>query len=119
MQIARGWGYQTGGMSRWNNWIELRMPIMEQYLWWDFFFSGTAMWEDNAYIKDTTVDDFMFSFGGGLRLTIPGFPMGFYLTKRFRTDVANKDVLWQTGNIGGVNEGGGIDFVISFTYEIF
>ncbi len=117
MQIARGWGWKSGGISRWNNWIELRMPIFEQFLWWDFFFSGTAMWENNSYMKEMTLDDFMFTFGGGFRLTIPGFPMGFYLAKRFRTDDGVVD--WQTGNIGGTAPGKGIDFVISFTYEIF
>jgi outer membrane protein insertion porin family len=117
MQIARGWGWRSGGTSRWNNWVELRMPIFEQFLWWDFFFSGTAMWEDNAEITSMNLDDFLFTFGGGLRLTIPGFPMGFYLAKRFRTN--NGVVEWQPGNIGGTPAGGGIDFVISFTYEIF
>lgn len=117
MQIARGWGWKSGGMSRWNNWIELRMPIFEEFLWWDFFFSGTAMWDENADMKGMTLDDFMFTFGGGFRLTIPGFPMGFYFAKRFRTN--DGAVEWQTGNIGGTAPGKGIDFVISFTYEIF
>ena len=117
MQIARGWGWRTGGKARWNNWIELRMPIIEQYLWWDFFFSGTAMYEELAHMTDMSMDDFLFTFGGGIRLTIPGFPIGFFLAKRFRTNDGAVD--WQTGNIGGVSEGAGIDFVISFTYEIF
>ena len=117
MQIARGWGYKTGGTARWNNFIELRMPIFEQFLWLDFFFSGTAMWEDNSFLSSMNIDDFLFTFGAGPRITIPGFPMGFYFGKRFKTE--DGVIQWQTGNIGGTSEGAGLDFIISFTYEIF
>ncbi|TFG59786.1 MAG: outer membrane protein assembly factor BamA, partial [Spirochaetales bacterium] len=118
MLTARGWP-SVSGMALWNNWVELRIPILEQYLWWDFFFSATSVWDNLEAISTTTIDNFMFSFGGGLRLTIPGLPIGFYLTKRFK--VENGAVQWQNGNMFNPDNvpGGGIDFVVSFTYEIF
>lgn len=116
MLIARGWP-SVSGMALWNTWMELRMPILEQYIWWDFFFSGATVWASLEDIPNTLIDNFMFTFGGGLRLTIPGLPIGFYFAKRFK--VENGVVKWQNGNIFNPNsvDGGGIDFVVSFTYE--
>lgn len=121
MLIARGWPRQFGGKVLWNNWAELRIPISEQFFWWDFFFNATGFWEDDISIvsENMAIDDFMFSFGGGFRLTIPGLPIGFYFTKRFK--ISDGEVLWQTGSMFNEDlvEGEGIDFVISFTYELF
>ncbi len=119
MLIARGWPAHYDGKILWNNWFELRIPIIEQYLWWDFFFNAAALWETFEEFETTHIDDFMFSFGGGFRLTIPGLPIGFYFAKRFKTEDGVVD--WQTGNMFNNNNtpGAGIDFVISFTYELF
>jgi outer membrane protein insertion porin family len=59
------------------------------------------------------IDDFLFSTGGGARLTIPGLPIGLYLVKRFQFN--NGQVEWQAGNTGLL----GLDFVISFNTQIF
>jgi outer membrane protein insertion porin family len=77
------------------------------------------MWQDKASMYNMDIDDFLFSFGGGLRLTIPGLPIGFYLTKRFKTE--GGVVEWQTGELfNRDNEPGkGLDLAISFTYELF
>ena len=95
------------------------MPIVEQYVWWDWYFSGTALWAELSEFTSLQIDDFLFGFGGGARLTIPGFPIGLYFTKRFK--VQNGLVEWQGGTIFPVEgkDGSGIDFVISFTADIF
>ena len=43
---ARGWRELTYGQARWNNWIELRMPIIEQVIWFDQFFEMAAIWDE-------------------------------------------------------------------------
>ncbi|MBT3275152.1 MAG: outer membrane protein assembly factor BamA, partial [Spirochaetales bacterium] len=119
MTTARGWPQIYNGKALWDNWIELRMPIVEQYVWWDWFFSGTGLWSQTSEFAAMGIDDFLFGFGGGARLTIPGFPIGLYLTKRFK--FADGAIEWQGGSIFS-REGkpqSGIDFVISFTAEVF
>ena len=82
-------------------------------MWWDFFLSGTAMYPTTSDLKAVSLDDFLFSTGGGIRLTIPGLPIGLYLVKRFQFN--NGQVDWQAGNTGLA----GLDFVIAFNTSIF
>ncbi|MAG14158.1 MAG: outer membrane protein assembly factor BamA [Spirochaetales bacterium] len=119
MTMAKGWPRIYNGRTLWDNWIELRMPIVEQYVWWDWYFSGTALWAELSDFAAMAIDDFLFGFGGGARLTIPGFPIGLYFTKRFR--VQNGAVDWQMGTLLPIEgrDGSGIDFVISFTADLF
>ena len=119
MTMARGWPGRPGLKVLWDNWIELRMPIMRDYLWWDWYFSGTGGWSETTQFTNLTVNDFLFGFGGGVRLTIPGFPIGLYFTKRFNFE--NNKIVWQGGNVlSRDNEpASGIDFVISFTADLF
>ncbi len=123
MTTARGWSSaETGtGKALWDNWIELRMPVIEQYLWSDLFISGTGLWSESADLDNFGLNDFYFSMGGGLRLTIPGLPIGFYLVKRFSfADNNLSSIQWQTGNVfASSEEGSGLDFVISLTASMF
>lgn len=119
MTLARGWPRVYDGRALWNNWIELRMPIVEQYLWFDTFVDSTGIWTELSDFTSMTIDDYLFGFGGGIRLTVPGLPIGLYLTKRFKSD--DGSIAWQGGNIfqrDGVATSG-LDLVISFTAEVF
>ncbi|MCL2792615.1 MAG: outer membrane protein assembly factor BamA [Spirochaetaceae bacterium] len=115
LTMARGWERRFDGQALWDNWIELRIPIMARFIWWDFFYSATGMWEERAAIKKFGLDDFLFSLGGGLRLTIPGMPIGFYFVKRHRFE--DGKVVWYDGPL--FSNSLGLDFVIGFTPSFF
>ncbi len=124
MTIARGWPQMFGGQTLWDNWLELRIPILERYFWWDWFISGTSMWESFDEMTrydnfNSFIGDFYFSAGGGLRFTIPGLPIGLYLAKRFK--IVDGRFEPQTGSVFNRENTPkkGLDFVISFTAEIF
>ncbi len=119
MTMARGWPRIIDQKVLWDNWIELRMPIVKEYVWWDWFFSGTGHWAETYDFAGLSINDFLFGFGGGARLTIPGFPIGLYFTKRFKFE--NNQISWQGGNTFARDgkPGSGIDFVISFTADLF
>jgi outer membrane protein insertion porin family len=122
MFIGRGWTgeYSNRGLALWENWAEVRIPVVSGVLAWDFFF-------DAAAVKDTPRDfftnfqssDMLYSFGGGLRFTIPQFPFRFLFAKRFK--VEDGKVVWQHGNIFGNSDraSSGIDFVISFALSTY
>ena len=100
MNIARGWPRMFNGEAMWDNWLELRIPIAEQVLWSDIFFRTTGFWEDRSefgFITDSP-EDYYFSYGGGIRFTIPNLPLGLYLTKLFKLD-NDGNVLWEGGPI--------------------
>ncbi|TVR59113.1 MAG: outer membrane protein assembly factor BamA [Spirochaetaceae bacterium] len=88
MFTARGWRQLdnrplTGGRALWNNWVELRMPISEQIVWFDTFFDAAVMYDDPAEIAGFGIEDMLFSTGFGLRFTIPQLPIRLYLARRF------------------------------------
>jgi len=116
MMIARGWNRLYDLKVLWDNWIEFKIPLVEQYIWWDFFLSGTAPYEDISELQSLKIDDFLFSFGGGARLAIPQLPIGMYLVKRFK--ILDGSVAWESRS-GSLFPPLNLDFVISFTLDIF
>jgi len=107
MFIARGWGseFRNKGHTLWNNWVELRMPLVPGLLAWDFFFdaAGVAGTEEGqeplSYFGGGNfgIENMRFSLGGGLRFTIPQFPFRLSLASRFR--VRDGNVEWQQGTL--------------------
>jgi outer membrane protein insertion porin family len=123
MFTGRGWSseYRNKGLALWENWAELRIPIVQGLLAWDFFFDAAGVEEKPGYYfgtndegkKNFTVENMRFSFGGGFRFTMPQFPFRFSLAKRFR--VVDGMVQWEPGSIFRTNNSGsGLDPVISF-----
>ena len=122
MNIARGWPFKQDGKAMWDNWIELRMPIAENVLWGDLFFSGTGFWTELTDVElanNDFLDNFYFSFGGGIRFTIPGLPIGLYLTKRFK--INDGSIEWEAGDIftDADDPDSGMDLVIAFQFGLF
>ena len=116
---ARGWPLTKDLECVWDNWIELRMPIAEKYLWADTFFSATAGFTDYRQFgfgnDKMGIQDFRFSFGVGIRSVIQMLPIGFYIVKRFKLD-ENWNCEWQAGPIDP--DGLGLNFVISFNQSL-
>ena len=118
MFIGRGWSgeYRIKGLALWENWAELRFPLVQGILAWDFFFdAATVEGVQGQYFQDYSFENMRFSFGGGLRFTLPQFPFRFSFAKRFR--ILDGQFHWEKGSIpfGDANDpGSGIDPVISF-----
>ncbi|MBN1835341.1 MAG: outer membrane protein assembly factor BamA [Spirochaetales bacterium] len=113
--IARGWDLDYDKAALWDNRLELRMPISEQLLWWVFFFDAVAAYDEVAGLSTMHVDDFLFGFGGGLRFSIPQFPIRLYIAKRFKSQ--DGAVLWQDGAL--FPDSLKLDFVISIGGDTF
>ncbi|GHV69895.1 outer membrane protein assembly factor BamA [Spirochaetia bacterium] len=123
---ARGWTgeYSVKGMALWENWAEIRIPVVPGILAWDFFFDAAEIADlpGNVFgtdVRGPWVERLRFSFGGGLRFTMPQFPFRFSLAKRFKLSESG-DVLWQPGPIWRTSDPqSGIDFVISFALSSY
>jgi len=123
MFIARGWtsAFRDKGLLLWDNWIELRFPIIYGILALDLFFDAAGVESFQGYYFGTgpnganfTIDNMRFSFGGGFRFTLPQFPFRISLAKRFR--YKDREFQWQSGALFGdpSNPRKGVDLVISF-----
>ncbi|MDR2900661.1 MAG: outer membrane protein assembly factor BamA [Treponema sp.] len=114
---ARGWTNDrlNRGLALWENWAEIRVPLVPGLIALDTFFDMAAVAPSpEEFFTSFSADQLRFSFGIGARFTIPQFPFRIMLAKRFK--VVDGLVEWQTGNINpGNTPGCGVDFVISFT----
>lgn len=119
MFVGRGWDQRSGGLALWNNWLELRMPIVEQLVWFDMFFDAVALYDSVQQIGTLGIDNMLFGFGAGFRFTLPQFPIRLYLAKRFQ--VVNGQVMWQGGDIFTTENdpSSGLDFVFSIGAGLF
>ncbi len=120
---ARGWPRISNGIALWNNWLELRFPLIPRVLSFDAFLEMASFWQEYEQLdpnENNFFDSAYFTFGAGLRLAIAQFPLRIYLAKRFR--VVNGVVDWQTSttlfNEDEV-DGGGLDLVLTFGSGIF
>jgi len=109
---ARGWNvlYGLEGVDMWENWIELRMPIIEQFLWLDGFYDAAALQTEGGLVDmnlstptsdptrpsfaDLGWENIAMSFGFGFRFSIQQFPFRFYFAERFVYDGSR--IQWKT-----------------------
>jgi len=117
MFIGRGWNseYRNKGYLLLDSWAELRFPLVNGILAWDFFFDMAGI--DNpigTYFDYFTVENFRFSYGGGFRFTLPQFPIRISLVKCFQ--IKDGEVKWKPGAIFGDSNRPemGMDIVMSF-----
>ncbi|MDR1837482.1 MAG: outer membrane protein assembly factor BamA [Treponema sp.] len=124
MFTGRGWSeeFRNKGLMLFDSWIELRFPLMRGILAFDFFFDTAGVETEQGYYfgnnsegnSNFTIDNLRFSFGGGVRFTIPQFPIRISIAKRFR--FIDGKFNWVSGAIFGdsSNPASGVDLVISF-----
>ena len=115
MTMARGWARVYDGKALIDNWVELRMPLAERFLWWDWFLSGTGIWADRDSFELRDKNDYYYTLGGGFRLTVPGLPIGFYFVKRFEYE--DDRIVWHDGPL--FDSSMKLDFVIGFTPSFY
>jgi outer membrane protein insertion porin family len=118
MFVGRGWSgeYRRKGLLLWENWAELRFPLVPNILAWDFFLDAAGVETTQGYyLGGFSVENLRFSLGGGIRFTLPQFPFRFSLAKRFRME--DGLIHWEKGAIpigDPKDPRSGIDPVISF-----
>jgi len=123
---GRGWmtEYRRKGYALWENWAEIRIPLVPGIIAWDFFFDAAGVKKtpqalfidflgDDGSLEDANTFFMRFSLGGGFRFTIPQFPFRFSIAKRFL--IRNGSISWVPGGIGG----SGLDFVVSFAISTY
>ncbi len=90
---GRGWQhpsqfgslYSIRGRSELNFSLEQRYPIEERLLWALAFFDASNIYAEPSDFS-LNLRDFYYSFGLGLSVVIPGFPIRLYLARRFKYD---------------------------------
>jgi outer membrane protein insertion porin family len=123
MFVGRGWyseRVRSRGYALWENWAELRIPLVPNLLALDWFFDADVAKETpDDFFHQLKAEDWRFSLGGGLRFTIPQFPFRFLVAKRFK--IVDGEVEWQGGNMfqDPDDPTSGLDFIISFALTTY
>lgn len=122
MFIGRGWNSiynKHRGMAQWNNTAELRIPIVPNILAFDFFFDAVALTATASDLfTSLKAQDFYFSFGPGLRFSMPQFPLRLLLAFPFKVDEAGS-VKWLDSNGNTItSDKPHMQFVLSFNMTV-
>ncbi|GHU85078.1 outer membrane protein assembly factor BamA [Spirochaetia bacterium] len=117
MFVGRGWSTQrlNYGLALWENWAEIRFPIVPGIIALDVLFDAAAVkGTPRDFFNNFSMNDMLFSTGLGIRLSIPQFPFRFLFTKGFQ--VIDGQVKWKDGTIGGKY---GPDFTLSISLSTY
>ena len=120
---ARGWNteYSFKGLALWENWAEIRIPIVPGILSGDFFFDMAEVHDTPKSLfeswrsADTFSENLRFSYGFGIRFALPQLPLRLSLAKRFK--IVNGKVELQRGGLFASTTDPawmGMDLVLSF-----
>jgi outer membrane protein insertion porin family len=121
MFTGRGWAkaYYSKGRVLFENWAEIRLPVIPGILALDFFLDAAAVSSTpNSFFNDFTADDFLYSCGAGPRVANSAFPLRFLAAKRFR--MKDGEILWQDGPFFKNNKpNSGVNLVLSFVLSYY
>ncbi|MCL2410106.1 MAG: outer membrane protein assembly factor BamA, partial [Treponema sp.] len=99
MFVGRGWSdqFRFKGHLLLDSWVELRFPLVPGVLAFDLFFDSAGIENPDRlgdYFAAFSWERLRFSYGGGIRFTIPQFPIRLSLARRFR--IIDGEVQWQS-----------------------
>lgn len=118
MNIGRGFSAKTDKSFLWHNQIELSYPIVLDVLDVEGFISASGVTSSLSELSSFSNIDWYFAAGVGIRMSIPGFPLGLYLVKN--AYIEDNHFAWDTGNIfGGGKEGRGLKLALAITTSIY
>ena len=116
---ARGWQNEYGnkGLLLIDTWVELRFPLVRNILAFDLFFDMAGVESvQGSYFSNGNfpIENMRFSFGGGLRIVMPQFPIRLSIAKGFR--IVNGNIMWKDGLLfhNDKRPTSGVDLVLSF-----
>lgn len=98
---GRGWTSiynKKRGKAMWSNIVELRVPIVPGILALDLFADAVAIKDEPSMLNELKKEDFFFSFGPGLRFTIPQFPLRLLFANTGKFGSTSSDDGYGTGD---------------------
>lgn len=119
MNIGRGFSVVYDQAFLWNNQIDITFPLAEDVISLEAFVSATGVQSDLSTINGFSSINWYMASGAGIKMEIPGFPLGLYLVKN-ATIKNNEGWKWQNGSLFSSNkEGSGLSLVLAITTSIY
>ncbi len=117
MNIGRGFDVVYDKAFLWHSQVDLTFPIVYQMLAVEGFASATGVTSNLDELSDFRNIDWYFAAGAGIKLQIPGFPLGLYLVENWTWD-QDMGLQW-LGNEGGRIGNTGLKVVLAITTSYY
>ncbi len=117
MNIGRGFSVQTDKAFLWNNQVDLTYPLVEDVVSAEAFISGTSVVSDLRKLSLRTLN-WYFAAGCGIKMEIPGFPLGLYLVKN-ATALSGENFTLVKGSLFNYGGNSGLSLVLAITTSIY
>lgn len=120
MSVGRGFQPVFGQSFMWDTMLELSVPLVQNLLAAEVFTSATALYGKQVSTLSFSGLDWYFAGGVGVKLSIPGFPLGLYLVKNATVRDGNP-FAWESGTIfnpDGIS-GRGLSLVLAITTSLY
>jgi outer membrane protein insertion porin family len=118
MNIGRGFDVVYDQSFLFDNQVSLSVPIAQNILSAEIFTSATGV---ASYLSDVTglgALDWYFAMGAGIKLKIPGFPLGLYLVKN--ATYSDSSFAWDAGSIFTTSsDTSGLKLVLAITTTLY
>lgn len=120
MNIGRGFNVVYDQSFLWHNQAELSYPLVTQVVALEAFASATGVAQELGDLAKFSDINWYFAAGAGIKMQIPGFPLGLYLVKNATINETN-GFAWDSGFIFHSNEkpGSGLKLVLAITTSLF
>ena len=115
MNIGRGFDVVYDKAFMWHNQIDLTYPIVYQMLAVEAFASATGVTGDITELSDFSNIDWYIAAGAGVKMQIPGFPLGLYLVENWTWD-RNQGMQWDPS---GIFNNSGLKLVLAITTSYY
>ncbi len=114
MNIGRGFDVIYDKSFLWHNQIDLTYPVVYQMLAVEGFVSATGVTDEISDLSSFSNIDWYFAVGAGIKMQIPGFPLGLYLVENATWD-QNTGYRWDSSGIGNT----GLKLVLAITTSYY
>lgn len=125
MNIGRGFTPVFDLSFMWDNMLEFSIPIVQNVLAAEAFVSATGVTDTLGELNSFSNINWYFSMGAGIKLKIPGFPLGLYLVKNaaYNVDAYTNPgkFSWVGGDIfkASSSSTSGMKLVLAITTSLF
>lgn len=120
MNIGRGFNVVYDQSFMWHNQFELTFPLVYQVVALEAFASATGVTADLEDLNSFSNINWYFAAGCGIKMMIPGFPLGLYLVKN-ATVLDNNGWAWESGLLFSSKNrpGSGMKLVLAITTSLY
>lgn len=117
MNIGRGFPIVLDQSFMWHNQFEISYPLVKNMILFEIFLSATGVTSRLEELKSFDAINWYFATGFGIKLKVPGLPLGLYLVKN--ASYMNDTFKWIGGSLFGDGVTRGMKLVLALTTSIY